>query len=157
MHAQRYDNVILLHDTTRPHVAKPGKTYLETLQWEVLPIYSVSYYFSLYQLDVTSFYLVLAIINSSNTCFYNSYWIKFMYKLKFFYFFFNINLVIYFNNVLPIVLTVLEYSQSKTLTTWCVCYLSIMLTKPYFELTIFFFHKISSSSSNTKTAKVAKL
>ncbi|KAG5322304.1 MOS1T transposase, partial [Pseudoatta argentina] len=25
------------HDNARPHVAKPVKTYLETLKWEVLP------------------------------------------------------------------------------------------------------------------------
>ena len=29
--------MILLRDNVRPHVAKPVKTYLETLQWEVLP------------------------------------------------------------------------------------------------------------------------
>ena len=29
--------MILLHDKARSHVAKPVKTYLETLQWEVLP------------------------------------------------------------------------------------------------------------------------
>ena len=34
--AQRHDKVILLHENPRPHVAKPVKTYLETLQWEVL-------------------------------------------------------------------------------------------------------------------------
>ena len=34
---QRHEQVILLHDNARPHVAKPVKTYLETLKWEVLP------------------------------------------------------------------------------------------------------------------------
>ena len=39
---QRHEKVILQHDTTRTHVAKPVKTYLETLNWEVLthPPYS---------------------------------------------------------------------------------------------------------------------
>ena len=34
---QRHDKVILLHDNTRPHVAKVVKKYLETLKWDVLP------------------------------------------------------------------------------------------------------------------------
>ena len=34
---QRHKKVILQHDNARPHVAKPVKTYLETLKWEVLP------------------------------------------------------------------------------------------------------------------------
>lgn len=34
---QRHDKVILQHDNARPHVAKPVKTYLETLKWSVLP------------------------------------------------------------------------------------------------------------------------
>ena len=39
---QRHERVILQHDNARPHVAKPLKTYLETLKWEVLlhPTYS---------------------------------------------------------------------------------------------------------------------
>ena len=34
---QKHEKVILQHDNTRPHVAKPVKTYPETLKWEVLP------------------------------------------------------------------------------------------------------------------------
>ena len=34
---QRHDQVILLHDNARPHVAKIVKKYLETLKWDVLP------------------------------------------------------------------------------------------------------------------------
>ncbi|GBP46080.1 Mariner Mos1 transposase [Eumeta japonica] len=39
---QRHDKVILLHDNAWPHIAKPVKICLETLQWEVLlhPPYS---------------------------------------------------------------------------------------------------------------------
>ena len=33
---QRHDEVIVLHDNARPHVAKVKK-YLETLKWDVLP------------------------------------------------------------------------------------------------------------------------
>ena len=32
-----YDKVILQHDNARPHVAKPIKTYLQTLKLKVLP------------------------------------------------------------------------------------------------------------------------
>lgn len=30
-----HDKVSLLHDNVRPHIAKPVKTYLETLKWEI--------------------------------------------------------------------------------------------------------------------------
>ena len=33
---QRHEKVTLQHDNARPHVAKPVKTDLETLKWEVL-------------------------------------------------------------------------------------------------------------------------
>ena len=36
-YAQRHEKVILQHDNARPHVAKPVKTYLETLKWESYP------------------------------------------------------------------------------------------------------------------------
>ena len=49
---QRHKKVILQHDNARPHVAKPVKTYLETLKREVLP-------HSLYSPDIapTDYYL----------------------------------------------------------------------------------------------------
>ena len=34
---KRHDKVILQHDNARLRVARPVKTYLETLKWEVLP------------------------------------------------------------------------------------------------------------------------
>ena len=34
---ERHKKVTLQHDNTRPHGARPVKTYLETLKWEVLP------------------------------------------------------------------------------------------------------------------------
>ncbi|XP_018307241.1 uncharacterized protein [Mycetomoellerius zeteki] len=34
-YAERHEKVILQHDNARPHVAKPVKTYLQTLKWEV--------------------------------------------------------------------------------------------------------------------------
>ena len=34
---QRHEKVILQHDNARPYVAKPVKSYLETLKFEVLP------------------------------------------------------------------------------------------------------------------------
>ena len=36
-YAERHDKVILQHDNARPHVAQVVKTYLETLNWEILP------------------------------------------------------------------------------------------------------------------------
>ena len=36
-YSSRHDKVILLRDNVRPHVTLPVKTYLETLEWEVLP------------------------------------------------------------------------------------------------------------------------
>jgi len=39
---ERHDKVILQHDNARPHIARPVKTYFETLKWKVLlhPPYS---------------------------------------------------------------------------------------------------------------------
>ena len=34
---ERHDKVILQHENSRPHVARPAKTYLKTLKWKVLP------------------------------------------------------------------------------------------------------------------------
>ena len=47
----RDDKVIFLHHNTRPHVAAPVKTYLETLKWKVLPHppYSASSDFHLFR------------------------------------------------------------------------------------------------------------
>ena len=49
---QRHEKVILQHDNVRPHVAKPLKTYLEMLKWEVLlhPLYSLDIVLSNYYL-----------------------------------------------------------------------------------------------------------
>ena len=41
---ERHDKVILQRDNARPQVAKPVKTYLETMKWEVLPHPSRLYY-----------------------------------------------------------------------------------------------------------------
>ena len=46
---QRHEKMILQHENAWPHVAKPVKTYLETLKWEVLP------HPPLYRLVATSF------------------------------------------------------------------------------------------------------
>ncbi|EGI58224.1 Mariner Mos1 transposase [Acromyrmex echinatior] len=35
-YVKRHDKVILQHDNTRPHVAKPVKETLEALNWDVL-------------------------------------------------------------------------------------------------------------------------
>ena len=37
LYEQRHEKVILLNDNALLHVAKPVKTYLETIKWEVLP------------------------------------------------------------------------------------------------------------------------
>ena len=37
LYVHRHEKVILQPDNARTHVAKPVKTYLETLKWEVLP------------------------------------------------------------------------------------------------------------------------
>ena len=36
-YAKRYDNLLLLHDKTRPHVAESLKTYIHDINWEILP------------------------------------------------------------------------------------------------------------------------
>ncbi|KAG5314925.1 MOS1T transposase, partial [Pseudoatta argentina] len=59
LYAQRHDNVILLHDNARPHVAKPVKPYLETLKWEVLP-------YPLYSPDINGRYGAEAMIAKPN-------------------------------------------------------------------------------------------
>lgn len=62
---QRHDKVILQHDNARPHVAKPVKTYLETLKWEVLP-------HPLYSPDIapSDYHLFLSMSNDlSEQCF----------------------------------------------------------------------------------------
>ena len=49
---KRHDKVIFQHDNDRPHVARPVKTYLETLKWDILasPLYSPDVAFSDYHL-----------------------------------------------------------------------------------------------------------
>ncbi|GBN26514.1 hypothetical protein AVEN_128905-1 [Araneus ventricosus] len=37
LYERRHDKVILKHGNARPHVAKPVKTYSETLKWEIPP------------------------------------------------------------------------------------------------------------------------
>ena len=65
---KQHEKMILQHDNAWPHVAKPIKTYLEKLKWEVLPacitftnIESSDYYFIPFDGTLSSWSAVLLI------------------------------------------------------------------------------------------------